>query len=151
MPLFKLKNPLNPFKMEKAIFQDFPPDKRFTALQDAADQVEKGTYLHRLNDDELAACRMQFTEMAMKLQNLEIEKKETVSDFNERLKEMKGQMDELLAQIKGQQVEKEGTLFRFTDPEAKTVAWYDSEGHFIRARKMVPGEQIQISKIRKLG
>lgn len=62
--------------MDKFLGQDIPEKDRWQFLQDNADSVEKIGYTHRFTPEELAQKRESLAETSIKINDIEIEKKE---------------------------------------------------------------------------
>lgn len=72
--------------MDKFLGQDIPEQERWQFLQDNADAVEKIGYTHRFTPEELAQKKETLAEVSITINDVELEKKEAMESFKERLK-----------------------------------------------------------------
>lgn len=72
--------------MDKFLGQDIPEKERWQFLKDNADAIEMIGYTHRFNPDELAQKKESLAEVSITINDIEIEKKEAMEEFKERLK-----------------------------------------------------------------
>lgn len=64
--------------MDKFLGQEIPEKERWQFLQDNADAVEEIGYTHRFTPDELAQKKESLAETSIKINDIEIEKKEAM-------------------------------------------------------------------------
>lgn len=81
--------------MDKFLGQDIPEQERWQFLQDNADAVEKIGYTHRFTPEELAQKKETLAEVSITINDIEIEKKEAMDEFKERLKPLNEEKQEL--------------------------------------------------------
>ena len=86
--------------MDKFLGQDIPEEERWQFLQDNADSVEKIGYTHRFTPEELAQKKETLAEVSITINDVEMEKKEAMESFKERLKPLNEEKQELLDHIK---------------------------------------------------
>ena len=86
--------------MDKFLGQDIPEQERWQFLQDNADAVEKIGYTHRFTPEELAQKKETLAEVSIIINDVEMEKKEAMESFKERLKPLNDEKQELLDHIK---------------------------------------------------
>lgn len=82
--------------MDKFLGQDIPEKERWQFLQDNADAIEKIGYTHRFTPDELAQKKEVLAEVSISINDIEVEKKEAMQEFKERLKPLNEEKQELL-------------------------------------------------------
>ena len=82
--------------MDKFLGQDIPEQERWQFLQDNADSVEKIGYTHRFTPEELAQKKETLAEVSITINDVEMEKKEAMESFKERLKPLNEEKQELL-------------------------------------------------------
>ena len=75
--------------MDKFLGQEILEQERWQFLQDNADAVEKIGYTHRFTPEELAQKKETLAEVSITINDIEIEKKEAMEEFKERLKPLK--------------------------------------------------------------
>lgn len=86
--------------MDKFLGQEIPEQERWQFLKDNADSVEKIGYTHRFTPDELAQKKKVLAEVSISINDIEVEKKEAMQEFKERLKPLTEEKQELLDHIK---------------------------------------------------
>lgn len=64
--------------MDKFLGQEIPEKERWQFLQDNADAVEEIGYTHRFTPDELAQKKESLAETSIKINDIEIEKKDAL-------------------------------------------------------------------------
>ncbi len=79
--------------MDKFLGQDIPEQERWQFLQDNADAVEKIGYTHRFTPEELAQKKETLAEVSITINDVELEKKEAMESFKERLKPLNEEIE----------------------------------------------------------
>ena len=85
--------------MDKFLGQEIPEKDRWQFLQDNADAVEEIGYTHRFTPDELAQKKESLAETSIKINDIEIEKKEVMDGYKEQLKPLNEEKQKLLENI----------------------------------------------------
>ncbi len=119
-------------------------------LADNADRKENYNYFKQYSEEELSEFKSDLAEVSLDINDLELEKKETVARFNEQLKEPKEAHKKLLVNIrqKGEFVEED--CFVMIDLEAREVGIYNPNGHLVHQRPCRPNElQATIFQMKK--
>lgn len=119
--------------MEQQLFINLPSGERLKHLEASADSIVNEKYFQRLSDTELTAQRALFTNNALKIDDLEQQKKEVLDEFKEQLKPLKAVHKELAAELRTKYTEKEGRLFKFVDRSTRMVGFYDPSGQLIKS------------------
>jgi hypothetical protein len=117
--------------MDKYILQDETAENRLKYLEDSADQVVEEKYYQRLSKEELTIKKADFTANALKMDDVEQEKKEKMDEFKEKLKPLKETHRTLATEIRTGFVQKEGRLYKFVDQDTRMVHFYDETGELI--------------------
>lgn len=117
--------------MDKYILQNESPEARLRYLEDSADQIVEEKYYQRLTKEELTLKKAEFTANALKVDDVEKEKKEAMDEFKERLKPLKETHKTLSTEIRTGFVQKEGRLYKFIDDKIRMVHFYDETGELI--------------------
>ena len=86
--------------MDRFLGQEVEEKDRWQYLQDNADAVEEISYTHRLTPDELAQKKECLSKVSIDINDIEIDKKEAMSEFKELLKPLNDEKIELLDSIK---------------------------------------------------
>jgi len=120
--------------MDKYLFQNETPEKRLELLQSTADQIIDDKYYQRLSNEELTMKKADFTANALKVDDLETEKKEVMDEFKERLQPLKVIHKTLSNEIRTGFTEKEGLLYKFIDDNTRMVYFYDESGELIETK-----------------
>ena len=127
--------------MDKFLGQDIPEQDRWQFLQDNADSVEKIGYTHRFTPEELAQKRESLAETSIKINDIEIEKKEVMESFKADLKPLNEQKKELLDNIKkGSEYRENEECVKILDHEERMAGYYNKLGELVYSRPIMPQE-----------
>lgn len=127
--------------MDKFLGQDIPEQKRWQFLQDNADAVEKIGYTHRFTPEELAQKKETLAEVSITINDVEMEKKEAMESFKERLKPLNEEKQELLDHIKrGSEFVENEECAKFLYHKEKMVGFYNKLGELVYSRPIMPQE-----------
>lgn len=127
--------------MDKFLGQDIPEKDRWQFLQDNADSVEKIGYTHRFTPEELAQKRESLAETSIKINDIEIEKKEVMESFKADLKPLNEQKKELLDNIKkGSDYRENEECVKILDHEERMAGYYNKLGELVYSRPIMPQE-----------
>lgn len=127
--------------MDKFLGQDIPEKDRWQFLQDNADSVEKIGYTHRFTPEELAQKRESLAETSIKINDIEIEKKEAMESFKADLKPLNEQKQELLDNIKkGSEYRENEECVKILDHEERMAGYYNKLGELVYSRPIMPQE-----------
>lgn len=127
--------------MPKTFMPELDHQERITILEHNADKVEDRRYFRILTPEELDQRRDLLTENAIKLSELEDEKKDAVSGFKSQMDPLIKQNKGLLTDIKTRQTEAEGKLYLMADHENGMMEVYDERGEMISSRRLYPEEK----------
>jgi hypothetical protein len=127
--------------MDKFLGQDIPEKDRWQFLQDNADSVEKIGYTHRFTPEELAQKRESLAETSIKINDIEIKKKEVMESFKADLKPLNEQKKELLDNIKkGSEYRENEECVKILDHEERMAGYYNKLGELVYSRPIMPQE-----------
>jgi len=127
--------------MDKFLGQDIPEKDRWQFLQDNADSVEKIGYTHRFTPEELAQKRESLAETSIKINDIEIKKKEVMESFKADLKPLNKQKKELLDNIKkGSEYRENEECVKILDHEERMAGYYNKLGELVYSRPIMPQE-----------
>lgn len=127
--------------MEKFLGQELPEESRWQFLRDNADAVEQIGYTHRFTPDELSQKKESLAEISIQINDIEVEKKEVMEDFKERLKEPSKTKSKLLENIKkgAEYIENEECV-KILYHEEKMAGYYNKIGELVYSRPIMPQE-----------
>jgi hypothetical protein len=127
--------------MDKFLGQDIPEKDRWQFLQDNADAVENIGYTHRFSPDELAQKKESLAGVSIEINDIEIEKKEAMSEFKDRLKPLNEDKQKLLDNIKkdSEFVENEECA-KILYHDEKMAGYYNKLGELVYSRPIMPQE-----------
>ena len=125
----------------KFLGQDIPEQERWQFLQDNADSVEKIGYTHRFTPEELAQKKETLAEVSITINDVEMEKKEAMESFKERLKPLNEEKQELLDHIKrGSEYVENEECAKILYHEEKMAGFYNKLGELVYSRPIMPQE-----------
>lgn len=127
--------------MDKFLGQDIPEDERWQFLRDNADSVEAIGYTHRFTPDELAQKKESLAEASIKINDIEVEKKETMEAFKQELKPLNEEKQKLLENIKkGSEYVENEECAKILYHEEKMAGYYNKLGELVYSRPIMPQE-----------
>lgn len=127
--------------MDKFLGQEIPEQERWKFLQDNADAVEKIGYTHRFTPEELAQKKETLAEVSITINDVEMEKKQVMEDFKERLKPLIEAKHELLDHIKrGSKFVENEECVKILYHEEKMAGYYNRLGELVYSRPIMPQE-----------
>lgn len=127
--------------MDKFLGQEIPEKDRWQFLQDNADAVEEIGYTHRFTPDELAQKKESLAETSIKINDIEIEKKEVMDGYKERLKPLNEEKQVLLENIKkGSEYRAPEECVKILDHDEKLAGYYNKLGELVYSRPIMPQE-----------
>ena len=127
--------------MDKFLGQDVPEKDRWQFLEDNADAVEKIGYTHRFSPNELAQKKESLAEVSIKVNDIEIEKKEAMVDFKDRLKPLNEEKGKLLDNIKkGSEFVENEECVKILCHDEKMAGYYNKLGELVYSRPIMPQE-----------
>lgn len=112
--------------------------KRF--LKDNCDVIVDHGYMKQFAPEELITMREELSSVAIKINDIDEEKKIINEQFKDRLKPLSDDMKELLRNIKNGAEFKNENCYQFLDEETKMVGLYNSEGNLVSVRPAKPDE-----------
>jgi hypothetical protein len=137
-----MNNKQNQFMPELADHSD-----RLQALIEHADSVTNDDYYATLTPEELDLKNEQFSKNAIELNKIEMEKKDVVAGFKERMKPLETVYGNLLETITIGKEKRTGKLFNIKDLETSMMMTYDENGDLVSSRRLGPEEKVHQSKM----
>ena len=127
--------------MDKFIGQDVSEKDRWQVISDSADSVEGIGYTHRFTPDELAQKKESLAETSIKINDIEVEKKEVADGYKERLKPLNEEKQKLLENIKsGTEYIAHEECAKILDHEERMAGYYNKLGELVYSRPIMPQE-----------
>lgn len=120
--------------LDRELGKDIALEERKQFLEDNCDAVQEVTYSRAFEPEELALQREQLTDAAIKIADIEEEKKEVMDGFKERLKPLQAQKDEAIKALRDKSRTVTEKCYKFLDEETKMVGFYNKEGNLVSSR-----------------
>lgn len=128
----------------------FMPDateqERLQVLQDTAIKVRNENYSAPLSKEEVANREREFYKNAIKIKDLQAEKKEMTKDISDQIKAIELIKNNLHSEIHSEKATKDGILYEVPNYESGDLETYDKNGDLIELRKLTPFEKKGIVK-----
>lgn len=127
--------------MDKFLGQDIPEEERWQFLKDNADSVEEIGYTHRFTPDELAQKKESLAEASIRINDIEVEKKEAMEAFKQELKPLNEAKQKLLENIKkGSEYVEDEECVKILYHDEKMTGYYNKLGELVYSRPIMPQE-----------
>ena len=110
-------------------------------LNDNADKTEEIEYFLEFTDEQLETFKGKIADTSLLISEIEEEKKQAASEYNERLKEPKAEIKELHSNYKDKGKLVNERCYMFIDPEANEVCYYNQLGNLVKFRDCKPEER----------
>lgn len=126
--------------LDKELGKEYPLEQREQFLNDNSDDVEKVSYSKTFTPEELAKQREDLTDAAIKLADIEEQKKEANAHFKELMKPLEQKKAVAIRNLKDKAMFVEEDCYKFFDEETKMVGFYNKEGDLVSSRPAFPDE-----------
>lgn len=126
--------------LDKELGKEYPLEQREQFLNDNSDDVEKVSYSKTFTPEELAKQREDLTDAAIKLADIEEQKKEANAHFKELMKPLEQKKAVAIKNLKDKAMFVEEDCYKFFDEETKMVGFYNKEGDLVSSRPAFPDE-----------
>lgn len=127
--------------MDKFLGQDIAEEERWQFLKDNADSVEEIGYTHRFTPDELAQKKESLAEASIRINDIEVEKKEAMEAFKQELKPLNEAKQKLLENIKkGSEYVEDEECVKILYHDEKMAGYYNKLGELVYSRPIMPQE-----------
>lgn len=121
--------------MQRELAKDIEPgESRKTFLMNNCDAVEEKGYMKRFTPEQLSEMKEILSETAIKINDVEEEKKSVMDEFKERLKPLKERKTSLLKGLKNKGEFVTEKCFKFIDMNAREVGYFNEDGELIESR-----------------
>lgn len=139
--------------MERELGKEFPQGaKRKEFLDSNCDAVEEKGYMKPFTPEELSEMKDTLSTITIEINDIEEEKKDAMSMYNERLKPHKKELKELLHGIKNKAEFVTENCYKIIDQEKRIVGFYNENGDLIESRAAYANElQATIFQMRRTG
>lgn len=126
--------------LDKELGKEYPLEQREQFLSDNSDDVEKVSYSKAFSPEELAKQREDLTDAAIKLADIEEQKKEANAHFKELMKPLEQKKAVAIKNLKDKAMVVEEDCYKFFDEETKMIGFYNKEGDLVSSRPAFPDE-----------
>jgi hypothetical protein len=126
--------------MEKQLGKEYSDSERIKFLKDNCDDMEDMSYMRKFTPDELLVMKDELSNVAIKIDDLEEEKKDLTTSINAQLKTQKVSKKRLLKGIKQKAELVKEKCFKFIDENTRMVGFYNAEGDLINSRSAMGNE-----------
>jgi len=140
--------------MQRELGKDIQdPKSRVAFLTDNCDSIESKGYMKRFTPEQLLKMKEELSEKAIKINDIEVEKKAVNREFGASLKPLVEEQKSILSGLKNKSEHVTERCFKFIDLENREVGFYNEDGELIESRPAYADElQGNIFKeIRKTG
>ena len=121
--------------MDKQLFAEYSDEQRLQMLKDNCNKLlEDYGYDKPLSKDQLKAIKDKLSSASISLADVQEEKKQADSEFNEQIKNLKGTIAEQVKQLKNRTTYTCELCFEVIDYDEKKVGIYNREGILIEER-----------------
>lgn len=136
--------------MDKFICQSVNPIERAKYISDSCDKVESIGYMKQFDSEELDRLKGDLSETSISIKDIELEKKEIMAEFKERLKPLLEDKEILIQKLKRKAEFVNEDCYKFIDRENNMVGYYNRLGILVEERGIRPEER-QLSMFDKTG
>lgn len=110
------------------------PQNRVAFLKDNCDKIVEKGYMKRFEPDQLTQMKEELSETAIKINDIEVEKKAVMDDFKEKLKPLTDEKHRLLSGLKNKAEFVTENVYKFVDLDDREVGFYNEDGDLIDSR-----------------
>jgi len=126
--------------MDQKLGQEYEGEARLRFLKDNCEAVEEIGFNRKFTPEEIVDKKDNLAIVAIEINDVEIEKKEVMKDFKERIDPLQSRKVALLKDIKLKSEWTKEECFKFIDQEKRIVTYYDCEGILVEFRNIRPEE-----------
>ena len=121
--------------MDKQLFAEYSDEQRLQMLKDNCNKLlEDYGYDKPLSKDQLKAIKDKLSSASISLADVQEEKKQADSEFNEQIKNLKGTIAEQVKQLKTRTTYTCELCFEVIDYDEKKVGIYNKDGLLVEER-----------------
>jgi hypothetical protein len=140
--------------MEKYLGKEYANKaQREAFLKDNCAKVENKGYMKPFTPEQLQGHKENLAELSIKIEQIEVEKKQTIKEFGESLKPLIEQRKAMCSNIRQKAEYVDELCYKFIDIEAKETGYYNADGDLIELRPSTADElqPTLFTMIRKTG
>lgn len=127
-------------------------EQRIQFLRDNCDKIEEKSYMKRFSQAQLSLMKDELSTTAIKINDIEQEKKTVMDEFKEALKPLENEKKRLLTGLKNKSELVDERCFKFVDLEEREVGFYNQDGDLIESRPAYADElQVNIYQMARTG
>lgn len=123
------------------LFDDQPVEQRAALLEANAVRVEDESVKRYYTPAELETMKNELSDLSIKKDDEEEALKAISKIHKDKIKELKAQLKENLTGLRERSYTQREKVYLMDDQKAGLMNYYDSQGIFIRSRKLLPGEK----------
>ena len=133
------------------LFQEHAPEVRKQLLEDNCYEIKEDEFYTRpLTEEEIEGHKTELFEVALESREKTDELAEVRKEYKKKLKDLGTRQSQLVRDLEFKQTTEKGTIFLFDDQQSGMMNTYNSQGQFISARPLAPGErQTSIFTVKK--
>lgn len=125
--------------MDKVLGQEYEGKARIDFLRDNCDAVEDLGYTKQLPNEEIEALKDRLVENNIQLRDVRADKKAANKEFNEQIKHLEEQGDEMTGKLKSRTEYVTESCYKFVEDDQ--VGYYNNEGVLVFSRPARPDER----------
>jgi hypothetical protein len=127
--------------MDQKLGQEYEQgEARVRFLKDNCEAIEEIGFNRKFTPEEIVDKKDNLAIVAIEINDVEIEKKEVMKDFKERIDPLQSRKVALLKDIKLKSEWTKEECFKFINQDTRTVTWYDCDGILVDFRPIRPEE-----------
>lgn len=127
-------------------------EQRISFLKDNCDSIEDKSYMKRFAPEQLSIMKDELSTTAIKINDIEQEKKAIMDEFKDKLKPLEEEKKRLLTGLKNKAENVTERCFKFIDMEDREVGYYSQDGDLIESRPAYADElQVNIFQMARTG
>ena len=126
--------------LDKELGKEYPEEKREQFLKDNCDDIQEVSYSKSFSPEELAKQREDLTDAAIKLADIEDERKEANAHYKEMMKPLQQKKAMAIENLKKKAMTVTEDCFKFFDEESKMIGFYNKQGDLVSSRPAFPDE-----------
>ncbi len=126
-----------------------PKEEIFANLESVAAKIEERSYTKNLTEEELDERKNEYSQIGIKLSELNAKKKEVMEQFKNKMKEPQARSAELIEAIKYKSEQRYGALFLIDDQENGVMNIFDTNGICVESRPLTREERQLTLRIAK--
>lgn len=122
--------------MDKILFSEMPEELRAEHLEANADAIEEVGYMRSFTSQELEEFKEELADNSIKINDIEIEKKEVMTDFKKKIDPLQEIVKTNMKRIKEKSEFVKEPCYKFTYSQEGIVAFYNGRGELVSSRPM---------------